>query len=254
VNKWPLFTALLALIVLPGLVRSALPSQSSSPPSSPPMYNAGPVTDYNLALPNSGDVIQFRRGERYNIPDTSVPELGENSEARLWTLPSSHFKKDPMPFTSSDVVVVGTVSAAQTHFSNDRRDIYSEFKITIQDVVKNSANPYLRVGNSVDIQRPGGGVRLPSGKVLTRAVYANSMPQIGGRYLLFLKHDPSAEDYAVLMGYELDGDEVYRLDEVRVEDTYNPQPVRSLRREGIIESQFLARTKSAFLAQEKGGS
>jgi hypothetical protein len=44
------------------------------------MYNAGPVTDYNLALPNSGDVIQFRRGERYNIPDTSVPELGENSE------------------------------------------------------------------------------------------------------------------------------------------------------------------------------
>jgi hypothetical protein len=105
VNKWPLFTALLSLIVLPGFVRSALPSQSSSP-SSPPMYSAGPVTDYNLALPNSGDVIQFRRGERYNIPDTSVAELGENSEARLWTLPSSHFKKDPMPFASSDGVVV----------------------------------------------------------------------------------------------------------------------------------------------------
>lgn len=248
-KKWPLFTALLALIVLPGLVRSALPSRSSSPPSSPPMYNAGPVTDYNLALPNSGDVIQFRRGERYNVPDTSVAELGENSEARLWTLPSSHFKKDPMPFASSDVVV-GTVSAGQTHFSNDRRDIYSEFKIAIQDVVKNSANPYLRVGNSVDVQRPGGAVWLPSGKVLTRAFYANAMPQIGGRYLLFLKYDPSTEDYAVLMGYELDGDEVYRLDEVRVEDTYNPQPVRSLRREGISESQFLARTKSAFLAQE----
>jgi hypothetical protein len=188
-----------------------------------------------------------------NIPDTSVAELGENSEATLWTLPPSHFKKDPMPFASSDVVV-GTVSAAQTHFSNDRRDIYSEFKIAIQDVVKNSANSYLRVGNSVDIQRPGGAVRLPSGKVLTRAVYANSMPQIGGRYLLFLKYDPSTEDYAVLMGYELDGDEVYRLDEVRIEDTYNPQPVRSLRKVGTTESQFLARTKSAFLAQERGGS
>jgi hypothetical protein len=160
-----------------------------------------------------------------------------------------------MPFASSDVVViVGTVSAGQTHFSNDRRDIYSEFKITIQDVVKNSVNPYLRVGNSVDIQRQGGAVRLPSEKVLTRAVYANSMPQIGGRYLLFLKYDPSTEDYAVLMGYELDGDEVYRLDEVRIEDTHNPQAVRSLRREGMSESQFLARTKSAFLAQEKGGS
>ena len=77
------------------------------------------------------------------------------------------------------------------------------------------------------------------------------MPQIGERYLLFLKYDPSTEDYAVLMGYALDGDEVYRLDEVRVEDTYNPQPVRSLRTEGINESQFLARTKSAFLALEK---
>jgi hypothetical protein len=253
--KKSLFIAASMFVGLIGLLRSPLRGQVSSPssPSSPPMYNAGPVTDYNLALPNSGDVIQFRRGERYNIADTSVAELGENSEARLWTLPSSHFKKDPMPFASSDVVV-GTVSAAQTHFSNDRRDIYSEFKITIQDVVKNSANPYLRVGNSVDIQRPGGAVRLPSGKVLTRAVYANSMPQIGGRYLLFLKYDPSTDDYAVLMGYELDGDEVYRLDEVRVEDTYNPQPVRSLRREGMSESQFLARTKSAFLAQEKGGS
>ena len=250
--KKSLFIVTFMFVGLAGLLRSPLRGQVSSK-SSPPMYNAGPVTDYNLALPNSGDVIQFRRGERYNIPDTSVAELGENSEARLWTLPSSHFKKDPMPFASSDVVV-GTVSAAQTHFSNDRRDIYSEFKITIQDVVKTSANPYLRVGNSVDIQRPGGAVRLPSGKVLTRAVYANSMPQIGGRYLLFLKYDPSAEDYAVLMGYELDGDEVYRLDEVRVEDTYNPQPVRSLRREGISESQFLARTKSAFLALEKEGS
>ena len=56
------------------------------------------------------------------------------------------------------------------------------------------------------------------------------------------------------MGYELDGNEVYRLDDVRFEDTYNPQPVRSLRRAGISESQFLARTKSAFLAQEKGSS
>jgi hypothetical protein len=253
VNQWPLFTALLALIALPELARSALPGQWPSPPSSPPMYSTGPVTDYNLALPNSGDVIQFRRGERYNVPDTSVAELGENSEAKLWALPPSHFKKDPMPFASSDVVV-GTVAAGQTHFSNDRRDIYSEFKITIQDVVKNSVNPYLRVGDSVDIQRQGGAVRLASGKVLTRAVYANSMPQIGGRYLLFLKYDPSTKDYAVLMGYELDGDEVYRLDEVRIEDTYNPQPVRSLRREGMSESQVLARTKSAFLAQEKGGS
>jgi hypothetical protein len=221
-----------------------------TPIATPPQYSPGPITDYSAALLNSGDVLRCRRGERYNIPDPSVPELGEDSDPGIWDLPPSHFRKDAMPFAPSDVVVVGMVTAGQSYLSNDRRRIYSEFKLRLQESIKNSTNFYVRVGDSIVIQRQGGAIRLPSGKVVTRAVLADSMPQTGGRYLLFLKYDQSTEDYSVLMGYQLNGNEVYRLDDLDSQDSNFPQVVHLLRREGVSEDEFLARAKSTFLSHE----
>jgi hypothetical protein len=225
-----------------------------APIAPPPQYSPGPITDYSAALPNSSDVLRFRRGERYNIPNPSLSELGEDSELGIWDLPPSHFSKDAMPFAASDAVVVGTVTAGQSFLSNDRRDIYSEFKLTIEEGIKNSANSYVRMADSITIQRKGGAVRLPSGKVLTRGVLADSMPQTGSRYLLFLKYDQSTQDYAVLMGYNLDGNDVYRLDALNPQDSNFSQIVHPLRSEGVPESEFLARAKSTLLSQETRGN
>jgi hypothetical protein len=221
-----------------------------APIATPPQYSPGPITDYSAALPNSGDVLRFRRGERYNIPDPSVSELGEDSEPGIWDLPPSHFRKHAMPFAASDAVVVGTVTAGQSFLSNDRQNIYSEFKLKLYESIKNSANFYVRVGELIAIQRKGGAIRLPSGKVLTRGVMADSMPQTGSRYLLFLKYDQTTEDYSVEMGYQLDGNEVYRLDGLNPQGSTFPQVAHLLRREGVSESKFLARAKSTFLTQE----
>ena len=217
--------------------------------ATPPQYSPGPITNYSAALPNSSDVLRFRRGERYNIPNPSLPELGENSETAIWDI-ETHFQKNPMPFDASDAVVVGTVSAGQSYLSNDRRNIYSEFKLKLQEIIKTSNAPYLWVADSIDIERKGGAVRLPSGKVLIRAALADSMPQDGKRYLLFLKFNEDTEDYGVLMGYQLEGGEVYRLDELNFNDSIYEQPVHSLRKEGISEDRFLARVISTFVSQK----
>jgi hypothetical protein len=221
-----------------------------APSATPPLYSLGPITDYYAALPNSSDVLQFRRSERYNIPNPNLPELGEDSEVGLVQLPATHSKKDPMPFDASDVVVVGTVTAGQSYLSNDKRDIYSEFKVKLQEIIQNSDTVYLRTSDSIDIQRKGGAIRLPSGKVLTRALRADSMPEIAGRYLLFLKYDQSTEDYTVLNGYQLAGNEVYRLDDLSWTDSNYPKLVHPLRSEGVTEDQFLARAKSVLLSQK----
>ena len=190
-------------------------AQISAPASSAsPQYSSGPVTDYNSAVPNSNDNLRFRRGERYNIPIASLPELGEDSETTLWDLPETHFKKDPMPFEGSDAVVVGTVTSGQAYLSNDKRSIYSEFKLKVQEIVKTPGAMSLRAGDSIDIQRKGGAIRLRSGKVLARGALADSMPQTGKRYLLFLKYDQDANDFGIVTGYQLDGNEVYRLDDL----------------------------------------
>jgi hypothetical protein len=220
--------------------------------AAPPRYSPGPIIDYRAALPNCGDVLRFRRSERYNIPGPSVQELGENSETAIWDLPETHFQKNPMPFDASDAVVVGTVNAGQAYLSNDRRNIYSEFKLKLQEIIKTSDAPYLRVADSIDIQRKGGAVRLPSGKVLTRAALADSMPEVGNRYLLFLKFNRDAEDYGVLTGYQLEGNEVYRLDDLNFSESIHQEVVHPLRKEGMNEDQFLARVKSTFPTRGTG--
>jgi hypothetical protein len=181
--------------------------------SLPPQYSSGPVTDYNAALPNSSDVLQFRRSEQYNIPNPSVPELGENSEPTLVDLPPTHFQRNPMPFDISDAVVVGKITAGQAYLSNDKRNIYSEFRFSVDEVIKTPTAPYLRVGESIDIERSGGVVKLPSGKVILRGAVADSMPLIGKCYLLFLRYNPNTEDYHLQTGYQIEGGHIYRLDD-----------------------------------------
>jgi hypothetical protein len=128
-----------AILVLVSLFASGSFGQTSLATSAtaPPLYCLGPTTDYKVAFPNSSDVLRFRRGERYNISDSTLPELGEDSEVGLAELPLTHSKKAPMPFDTRDVVVVGTVTAGQSYLSNDRRDIYSEFKVKLGEIIQN---------------------------------------------------------------------------------------------------------------------
>ena len=227
----------------------------TSAPTSPaaPQYSSGPVTNYDSAVPDFSDVLRFRRGERYNTPNPSLPELGEGSETESWDLPETHFKKDPMPFDGSDAVVVGTVSAGHAYLSNDKRSIYSEFKFKIREGIKTPSAQYLQAGDSIDIQRKGGAIRLQSGKVLVRGALADSMPLVGKRYLLFLKYDQATEDYGILTGYELEGNEIYRLDDLSYGESNHQKIIHTLRKEGVTEDQFLDRAKSK-LSRKNGGS
>jgi len=226
-------------------------AQTSAPTTQTPQYSAGPVTDYSAAQPDTADVLRFRRGERYNIPDPTVAGLGETSEP-IELQSVTHFKRDPLPFDSSDAVVVGAIKAGQAYLSNDKRRLYSEFKVELQDVIKTPSGPYLKSGDSIDVQREGGRVKLPSGKVLVRAWSANSMPQIGRRYLLFLKYHADTEDYTLLTGYQLEGTQVYRLDDLNFQESNHERVEHPLRGEGKSEDQFLAHTKNALLSRKKG--
>jgi len=115
---------------------SVLYAQTPAPnPAAVPAYIVGPLTEYSAAQPDTTDAMRYRRGERYNIPDPTVPELGETSEP-IELQSETHFRRDPLPFDNSDAVVVGTVRAGQAYLSNDKRRLYSEFKVELHDVIK----------------------------------------------------------------------------------------------------------------------
>jgi hypothetical protein len=233
------------ILMLVGLLISSLQALPQSSVPSPGVYSTGPITDYAAAAPKSSDVLRFRRGERYNSPNSPLPELGEESDASLVVEDTGKYWRDPMPFSQSDAVVVGTIKDGQAYLSNDKRDIYSEFGTTIQEVIKTPTAPYLRLDDTITIERQGGTVRLPSGKVLIRAWKDNSMPLVGKRYLLFLRYSPSTEDYRLLTGYQLEHSVVYSLDDLEQKDRNRDTLVHVLRERGENESQFLEQVRTS---------
>jgi hypothetical protein len=159
-----------------------------------------------------------------------------------------------LPFGESNEVVVGTVTVGQAFLSNDKRRIYSEFKVEVKEVIKTSGSAYLRVGDSIDIERIGGRIKLPSGKILVRGNMPDSMPEIGGRYVFFLKFDPHTDDYPLVTGYQLNGTQVYRLDDMNYEDSNWRDLNHALRPETESEDQFLQHVRNEASTANKGGN
>jgi hypothetical protein len=228
-------------------------AQTSPPsPAIPPLFSPGPLTPYSAATQPSTDVLRFRRGERYNSPNSPLPGLGEESDATLVSEEMGDYYRDPMPVSQSDAVVVGIVKDGQAYLSNDRRDIYTEFNIVLQEVVKAPSGSYLRADDTSAVERNGGAIRLPSGKVLIRAAKDYSMPLIGKRYLLFLRYNgDSTEDYHLLTGYQLEGSQVYRLDDLdyAYAARHHGDLAHPLRKDGANETQLLQQARSADAAK-----
>jgi hypothetical protein len=245
----------LAFLVLFSLCEFGSIAQTSTSPAAPPQKSFGSVTDYSAALPSSTDVLRFRRGERYNSPNSPLPELGEQSDTVLAVEDMSSFYHDPMPFNQSDGVVVGSIASGQAYLSNDKRDIYSEFKFTVQEALKVPSARYIQAGDSIDVERQGGAIRLPSGKVLIRGFKDFSMPLVGKRYLLFLRYSPSTEDFHIVTGHQLEGQHTYNLDELgnTHSERHHETLVHPLRDQGESEEQLLGRARAAN-PPKKGGN
>lgn len=92
-----------------------------------------------------------------------------------------------LPVKMSHAVVVGAVKRVQTYLSDDRRNIYTEYTVAVEEVLKDESGLSLYSGSTITLDRRGGAVRLPSGRVLRDVVKGNGLPLVSGtRYMLFL--------------------------------------------------------------------
>ena len=206
-----------------------------------------PVVDFTA----SDDPAEARlraKSRRYDLKNDSVDKsrfvLKESDPAQLFELPGSHAPERPaLPAAQSDVVVIGQVVGSEAHLSDDRTGVYSEFTVLVGEVLKNSSGREVG-GGTLTADRSGGGVRFPSGKVLRRGRLRETMPRVGGRYVLFLGYDKDADAFSIITGYELRGGRVFPLDGVEV-----PEGGSKLKQfaayEGAEEPAFLDEVRSA---------
>jgi hypothetical protein len=120
-----------------------------------------------------------------------------------------------LPAAQSDLIVEGKVTGSQAFLSEDKTGIYSEFSLTVSDVVKAAPGVSVGKGDAVIAERFGGRVRYPSGQVVRYRASGEGSPMKGKKYLFFLKKAPDG-NYRVLTAYELQGNKVLALDGSRV--------------------------------------
>ncbi len=192
-----------------------------------------PITDYSAAGTADLKVRAKReaKGKKYN--NRAAPQISESSDG-IFTIGDWEVGLPALPVARSSAVIIGDIIDAQAFLSEDGTNIYSEFVVQVQQILKNDSQ--IPLGNSVAVERSGGRVRLTSGKIVTARTNHQDLPRIGRRYVLFLTHDFSSgvntESLNILTGYELRENRVFPLDKLGPK-----HPINSYK--GADEASFL---------------
>ncbi len=171
-----------------------------------------PKVDYQTFESQDETPRQIRKVKniRYNAWNKPVEEYNEDTEITKlycsWAAPEA----ESFPAKESNAIVIGTVIGAKGYLSEDRSAAYSEYKVNVTDVLK---GPDKLAPGQIIAEREGAKVILPTGRIITYWVMKQGTPQIGHRYMLFLKNTPEG-DYFILTGYELAKGRVSPLDSI----------------------------------------
>lgn len=183
-----------------------------------------PITDYDAPEPADKAKREKRRskGRKYDKADFPVdPSLGENIQVE-----TSHwfYGLPALPTAQSEVVLIGDVVSADAFLSQDKSGVYSEYGVRVSEVLKTD-DPTISSNCTVEVERRGGRVRLPSGKIQKYVVLNQGALRVGQRYALFLRRNQ--QDLQVVTGYELRQNTVKPIDSVTLFERYKNADVQS---------------------------
>ncbi len=172
-----------------------------------------PRVDYSYE--SVSDLSRWGKGRKYSKFPTIDPNITKDSQVIIHVDWEVGIK--PLPVDKSTVIVLGTVAEAAAFLSDNKENVYSEFRIKIERVFKNEPDAELKEGNYLFAERDGGIVRFPSGFETWIYVGGQGMPTKGKRYLFFLNRDfprtgISKSNLNVLTAYEIKDEIVIPLD------------------------------------------
>lgn len=203
---FPLVFVVAAMLIAPGR------SQEQKPRKVQPRLldeNRFPIADYGAPEPSDASQRAKRhaKGKKYDKSHWNIYPDAQSSMAETHALNQD---LPALPLAESTAVILGQIISANAYLSNDKTGVYSVFTVQVYEVIKNSSN--LSLSSSIEVERDGGRVRFPNGRTL---IYVSTnMPQVGLRYVLFLRNPPDQSDFQILTGYELQNGKVYPLDDL----------------------------------------
>ena len=85
------------------------------------------------------------------ISDPGLIANGSEEDIQPWIVDSVG-SSDAIPAASSTAIVIGTVSSGQAHIGYDRSSVYSEFKVTLQQILKQDSGLPLSAADSIVVR------------------------------------------------------------------------------------------------------
>ncbi len=109
-----------------------------------------------------------------------------------------------LPVVDSSTIVLGSVKRVQPYLSEDGTSLYTEYTISTEQVIKDSANLALKAGTALALFRMGGALRLASGSVVRLDVHGlGHAPGEGHRYVCFLHYDARGYWFSIVKLWEM---------------------------------------------------
>ncbi|HEY9401447.1 MAG TPA: hypothetical protein VIQ24_02045 [Pyrinomonadaceae bacterium] len=141
------------------------------------------------------------KGTRYERGYKVADLVAKKGDVQLWG-PLSEVPLYDLPLNESllklgcntDLVVIGSTKSKASHIIAAGTFLFTDYEITVEEVLKNSGSAPVRQGQDITVPRSGGVVTL-NGHNVTALDEEQSPLKKGGRYLLFLKYEPLAETY-----------------------------------------------------------
>jgi len=215
----PLVLGLTTLLIVPPRKgqeqTTGLPPPSSKFRRKPIHENTIPIAQYSAPQPTDSrrQARALKRDKSdWGVNPDSVSDNTAKVDAVDLTLPA-------FPLSKAVAVVSGTVTDAKAYLSKDKTGVYSVFSMVLDEVFENPGK--LAVGSLIELEREGGGVQFPSGRVHLYMVADQGIPRVGGQYVVFLAKTDDESVFEIMSGYEITADSVYSLDDLPKARSYD---------------------------------
>ena len=172
-----------------------------------------PTVEYDAPEPTNAVEREERRikNKRYdvNLPIIKNPHPEDTAliGSDVEPLPSA------IPFAKSRVVIIGEILNSKAFLSNEKKGIYSEYSVRIENILKEDKKKKLKIDEIIMIDRAGGVVQYPNRQKMLYLNDWQNLPKINTRYILFLEKDNDQNpNYKILTGYQINDNKITALD------------------------------------------
>lgn len=194
-----------------------------------------PIADYAFPEPTDPQERAKRKSKDKRFPKGRLEESPGITETLIMDGGGSG-RPEAIPVGLSHIIIVGNILNAKAYLSSDKTGLFSEFTVSIEEVLKATGSDPVIPGANISVEREGGRIRYPSGQVRWVRFGREGMPAVGTQCLLFLRRT-GAGNLAILTGYELRAGRVFPLDGVAGFEEFKVPKFAVY--EGVEETAFL---------------